>query len=93
MVENSSGKHRGIRRISKVGNEHLRTSLYFLALRMVKKGGIYHESYIRYVNKGMEKKKAIIAISRKLLRMIHSLIKNNQAFDYEHKITYMKTAA
>jgi hypothetical protein len=46
-----------------------------------------------YVNKGMEKKKAIIAISRKLLRTIHSLIKNNQAFDYEHKIQYIKTAA
>jgi transposase len=93
LIENSSGKHRGNRRISKVGNEHLRTSLYFLALRMVKKGGIYHEQYTMYVNKGMEKKKAIIAISRKLLRTIHSLIKNNQAFDYEHKIQYMKTAA
>jgi transposase len=93
LVENSSGNHRGNRRISKVGNEHLRTSLYFLALRLVKKGGIYHEQYTKYVNKGMEKKKAIIAISRKLLRMIHSLIKNNQAFDYEHKIIHMKTAA
>lgn len=93
LIENSSGNHRGNKRISKVGNEHLRTSLYFLALRMVKKGGIYHEQYTMYVNKGMEKKKAIIAISRKLLRMIHSLIKNNKAFDYEYKTKYLKAAA
>ena len=93
LVENSSGKHRGHRRISKVGNEHLRTCLYFLSLRLVKKGGIYHEEYIKYVTKGMEKKKAIIAISRKILRMIHSLMRNNQVFDYEHKILQIKTAA
>lgn len=93
LVESSSGNHRGNRRISKVGNEHLRTSLYFLALRLVKKRGIYHEQYTKYVNKGMEKKKAIIAISRKVLRMIHSLIKNNETFDYEHNLKHIKIAA
>lgn len=93
LVENSSGNHRGNKRISKVGNEPLRTSLYFLTLRLVKKGGIYHEQYAKYLNKGMEKKKAIIAISRKLLITIHAMIRNNKNFDISYYTEQMKTAA
>jgi transposase len=93
LVEKSSGNHIGNKRISKVGNEHLRTCLYFAVLRLIKKGGIYHELYAKYVDKGMEKKKAVIALSRRLLRTIHSLIKNNTEFDYEYEIGRMKAAA
>jgi transposase len=84
LVENSSGKHYGIKRISKIGNEHLRCALYFGVLRMIKKGGAYYEVYQKHLEKGMEKKKAIIVIAKKMLRTIHSLIKNEQMFEVKY---------
>lgn len=93
LVEKSSGNHRGAKRISKIGNAHLRTSLYFGALRMVRKGGVFHEQYQRHLSKGMEKNKALIAISRKLLRTIHGMIKNGQGYNSEYEISHIELAA
>ena len=90
LVENSSGKHQGQRRISKIGNQNLRTALYFGVLRMIKKDGIYHQLYQHHLSKGMKKKKAIMAIVRKLLRTIHAMIKNNNIFEDNHGLNVVR---
>jgi transposase len=93
LVENSSGKHHGNRRISKIGNKFLRTSIFFATLRLITKRGVYHDIYQTHLNKGMSKKKAVIAISRKLIRTIHAMIRKNEKFTISHEIKNYKNVA
>lgn len=93
LVENSSGNHISNKRISKVGNSRLRTCLYFLVLRLIKKGGIYHEQYQSCIDRGMLKKKAIIALTRKILRTMHSMMKNKKQFEEKYKTQEIGIAA
>ncbi|NJK98606.1 MAG: IS110 family transposase [Bacteroidales bacterium] len=93
LVENSSGNFRGRKRISKIGNEHLRSILYFATLRLIKKGGIYYDLYQKHQEKGMEKKKAIISIARKLLRTIHAITKKEKIFIKEYELRHFNKAA
>jgi transposase len=86
LFEISSGKHRGQKRISKRGRPLIRKALFFAAINVVRKGGIYHDKYQSYLDSGMVKMKALVAISRKLLRLIYVLVKNHNEFD----ITYFK---
>lgn len=79
MYNIQSGKYAGYNRITKRGKSVLRQNLYLMALRTVKKSGIYHEEYQEYI-KRMKKPKALIAISKKLIRMIFSLVKNEELF-------------
>lgn len=81
LYEISSGQHKGRRRISKRGRPLIRKTLFFAALRMVKAKGAFSEDYQRLteVNK-MQKTKAVIAISRKLLRVLFALARDNASF-------------
>jgi len=81
LYEISSGKHFGRKRITKRGRANLRQSLYNAALRMIKTKGIYREQYERHLSKGMKKPQAVVAISKKILRVLFSMIKNKQNFD------------
>lgn len=76
LFEISSGEHRGNRHISKRGRPLMRKILFFAALNLVRKGCILHETYMGYLNRGMIKMKALIAIARKLLRIIYALVRN-----------------
>jgi transposase len=93
LVENSSGNHKGEKRISKIGNKKLRTALYFGTLRMIKKDGIYYDLYQYHLKKGMKKKKAIMAISRKLLRTILAMVNNNKSYKTDYEIKQYSNAA
>lgn len=93
LVENSSGKHQGNRKISKIGNKFFRTSIFFATLRLISKRGIYHELYQTHLKKGMSKKKAVIAISRKLIRTIHAMIRKNEKFNVSHEMKQYKNVA
>jgi transposase len=93
LVENSSGKRQGNRKISKIGNKFFRTSIFFATLRLISKRGVYHELYQTHLKKGMSKKKAVIAISRKLVRTIHAMIRKNEEFNMSHEINKYKNAA
>jgi transposase len=93
LVENSSGKRHGNRKISKIGNKFLRTSIFFATLRLISKRGVYHELYQTHLKKGMSKKKAVIAISRKLVRTIHAIIRKNEEFNMSHEIKQYKNVA
>ena len=92
LYEISSGKHQGERHITKRGRSLMRKVLYFAALNIVKESGIYHDKYQSYLKRGMKKNKALIAISRKLLGLIFSLVKNKVEY-IENYEKLKKTAA
>ncbi len=94
LYEVSSGQHQGHRHISKRGRSLMRKLLFFAAINTVKSNGIMHEPYQQMLDRGMPKVKALIAISRKLLRIIFALARDNVEYvkDY-NKIHHYKLAA
>ncbi len=81
LYEVSSGKKRGQRRISKRGRPLLRKVLYFAVLRMVKEGGIFREVYLRLTEENrVQKTKTMVALSRKLLRIIVALVRDKTSY-------------
>jgi len=85
VVENSSGAHVGKTKISKRGNVYLRACMYMPVVSMMRhKPEIFYDLYLRLVKRnGGLKKKAMVAVQRKLLVMIYTLWKKNEAFDPE----------
>ena len=81
LYEVSSGRHQGKRRISKRGRSLIRKLLYFAALRLIKRGAIYHSTYQSYLKRGMNKMAALTAIIRKLWRMMFAIVRDNREFD------------
>jgi transposase len=94
LFEISSGKHRGNRHISKRGRPLLRKLLYFAAMNTVRKGGVMHTLYQSYVERGMPKMKALVAIARKLLRILFALVRDHSVYieNYSQRET-LKLAA
>jgi len=77
LYEISSGQHRGRRRITKRGRPLLRKTLFFAALRLVKQGGIFRKDYLRLTeNNQMQKVKALVALAKKVLRVIFALARD-----------------
>jgi transposase len=89
LFEVSSGQHRGQRHISKRGRALMRKLLYFAAINAVRSQGIMYARYHQMLDRGMPKTKALIAISRKLLRLIFALARDNtiyiENYDPTHK--------
>ena len=94
LYEISSGKHYGQRHISKRGRSYLRKLLFFIAINTIRTSGIMHERYLGMVDRGMPKVKAVVAISRKLLRIIFALVRNHSTYieNYDH-LSCLKLAA
>ena len=80
LYEVSSGKRKGQRRISKRGRGLLRKILYYAAVQMVRKNGIMFDYYTRLTDRGMLKMKALIAVARKLLGIIHAVVRDNRDY-------------
>lgn len=83
LFEVSSGKHKGVRHISKRGRALMRKLLFFAALNAVKSHGIMHAKYHTMLDNGTSKMKALVAVSRKILRIIFALARDNVEYD-EH---------
>jgi transposase len=82
LYETSSGKHIGVRRITKRGRGLLRKLLFYTSLNLARKGGVMEKYYKRLVeDNGMPRMKALIAVSRKLLCVIYALVRDNSIFD------------
>jgi transposase len=94
LYEISSGKNHGQRHISKRGRAYLRKLLFFIAINTIRTTGIMHENYLSMLDRGMPKVKAVVAISRKLLRIIFALARNHSTYieNYDH-LNYLKLAA
>ncbi|OFZ63539.1 MAG: hypothetical protein A2328_11390 [Bdellovibrionales bacterium RIFOXYB2_FULL_36_6] len=86
LYEVSSGDQKGIRHISKRGRSLLRKILFFASLNVVRKNGIMHEYYHRLIDNGMIKKKALIAVSRKLLKLIFSLARKKRYYIHNYEM-------
>jgi len=86
LYEVSSGKHIGIRRISKRGRHLLRKILFFAAINVIRKDGILHDYYHKLIDNGMLRMKALIAVMRKLLKIIFSLARNKTFYMPEYSL-------
>lgn len=97
VKERQSGTSiRGVSKISKRGNKHIRKAMYLPALTSVRSNKINRDIYTRIVQKHGIKKKAIIAIERRLLELCFILFRNktffNPAFE-EKNSTQLKLCA
>lgn len=83
VMENSSGSYTGSTRISKRGNVHLRSAMYMPVVSMLRlKPKVFYPLYERLLKRnGGLKKKAMVAVQRKLLLMIYTLWNKNEAFN------------
>jgi len=80
LYEISSGKRKGQRRISKRGRGLLRKILFYAAIQRIRKNGILYDYYTRLTGRGMERMRALIAASRKLLRIVHAIVRDNSDY-------------
>jgi transposase len=93
LYEISSGKHHGQRHISKRGRAYLRKLLFFVAINTIRTKGIMHENYQKMLDRGMSKIKAVVAISRKLLRIIFAMVRNHTTYTENYEQQYHETLA
>lgn len=86
IIENSSGIFSGKTKISKKGNANIRTVLYMSVLTIIRsKSKPYYNLYSRLMERnGGISKKANVAVQRKLLLIIYTLWKKDEAFDINH---------
>ena len=89
-----AGTVKGKTRISKKGNARIRSALYMPALSMIReKNQPLFSLYLRVVKRNPKiKKKAIVAVQRKLLILIFVLWKKNQPFDPKYQWNKQATA-
>jgi len=86
LYEISSGEHIGKRRISKRGRHLLRKVLFFAAINVIRKDGILHDYYHRLIDNGMLRMKALIAVMRKLLKIIFALARDKSYYIPEYSL-------
>jgi transposase len=85
VVENQSGKRIGKTKISKQGNSHIRRILHMPALQAVSKNvPVCKALYERLTGKGKKKMIAYVAVQKKLLLLIYTLWKKDEAWQENH---------
>ncbi|WP_216663794.1 IS110 family transposase [Lentimicrobium sp. L6] len=86
VVENQSGKKAGKTKISKKGNSHIRRALHFPAFNVVRYNpSSFGQLYQRAYASSGRKMKGYVAVQRKLLVIIYTLWKKNEAYDVEYE--------
>jgi transposase len=82
LYEVSSGKHKGETQITKRGRSLMRHKLYYAALQQAREGMPLYPFYRRLVEEnGVEKNKALIAVARKLLKIMFALARDKRFFE------------
>ena len=86
IVENQSGRFTGKTRISKIGNAQIRSILHMGSVSVIRyKIEPFYDFYMRLLKRnGRIKKKAMVAVQRKLLILIYTLWRKNEAFDISY---------
>jgi transposase len=85
VVQRESGTSvKGVTRISKKGNSHIRRALHFPALVVVKHEKQFQAFFQRTLEKSFIKMKAYVAVQRKILVLIYTLYKNNSDYDPQY---------
>lgn len=93
LTENSSGKVKGTTSISRRGRKDLRRLLYQVILGMIRTNTAFKEMYIYYTTRRKNQltgKQAIIALCRKLLRVIHTIIIKDVDYDESKMMSQIK---
>lgn len=86
VVEKQSGTSvQGKSRISKKGNSYIRACLYFPSLTSIKNTPSMKAIFLRLVSKHGLKKKALVAVQRKMLELIYVLWKKNEYYNPNYK--------
>lgn len=81
LVERSSGLLKGKERISKRGRPVLRRHAFLFALRGVRTGAMYHAEFQKLLaNNGGKKMSAVTAFSRKGLKLMFRIAKEQWAY-------------
>lgn len=84
LTENSSGQKKGKISISKRGRKDLRKILYQAMVGMIRTNDAFHELYQYYrfrAKNQLTGKQAIIVLVNKLLRIIHTIVVKDIAYD------------
>lgn len=91
IIEIESGDHAGERRISKRGPGLVRKMLYLAAWRLTQHEPVFKEYYSRKLKtNGIQRNKALVAVMKKLLRVIWKLCTYEVAYDEEHEFNWKK---
>lgn len=81
VLDNESGKTYKRKHISKSGNEHIRTAIYMAAqICATTNLDPYFDAKLAEYKTRMTHKEAVVVLSRKMLRIAYSIMKNDTAF-------------
>ncbi len=72
---------RGAGQISKTGHPRLRQALYMAALSAVRPEGPLRTFYSRLLQRGKRKRVALVAVARKLLVLMVTLVQRQRTYD------------
>lgn len=89
LRENSSGQHKGQKRISKRGRRQLRALLFRVMIPMIRHNEAFrklHEYYTTRQTNPLRKKQSIVVLCGKLLKVLHTICTKHMAFDAQQMI-------
>ncbi|MFL0507610.1 IS110 family transposase [Ureibacillus sp. 179-F W5.1 NHS] len=84
LRENSSGQHKGQKRISKRGRRKLRALLFRVMMPMIRHNEAFKKLHEYYTNRQvnpLRKKQSIVVLCGKLLKVLHGISTKYKAFD------------
>ncbi|MBG9550891.1 IS110 family transposase [Bacillus firmus] len=84
LRENSSGQHKGQKRISKRGRRKLRALLFRVMMPMIRHNEAFRKLHEYYTNRQvnpLRKKQSIVVLCGKLLKVLHGISTKHKAFD------------
>lgn len=87
LRERTSGDYKGELRITKKGRPLARKILGQMAYQLVQEKELYGEYYRQKKDRGMPGPKALVAVMRKLLKLIVGLYKSGRSYDPERVFT------
>lgn len=99
LRENSSGQHKGQKRISKRGRRQLRALLFRVMIPMIRHNEAFrklHEYYTTRQTNPLRKKQSIVVLCGKLLKVLHAICTKHMVFDAQQMmkdIPKLKVAA
>lgn len=80
VYEISSGKHRGVRRISKRGLPWARNHLYEAAAANCREGGFFRDNYLAMRKRGKPSSVIFIAFVCKLVKLMFAMVRDDSLF-------------
>lgn len=86
LRENSSGEHKGRKKISKRGRKNLRAALFRVILPLIRCNLAFRNLYEYYIERPvnpLRKKEAMVVLCSKLLKVAHGLCTKKCLFDAE----------